>query len=68
MDEAAAKSMIRDVDKARDAYQLKYAHYLPGDFHHNDLLINSSVLGIEGTAQYLTELVLKKFASKHIDD
>lgn len=68
MDEDAAKNMIRDVDRARDAYQLKYAHYLPGDFHHNDLLINSSVLGIEGTAQYLTELVLKKFASKQIDD
>lgn len=68
MDEAAAKTMIRDVDKARDAYQMKYAHYVPGDFHHNDLLINSSVLGIEGTAQYLTELVLKKFAAKHIDD
>lgn len=68
MDEDAAKNMIRDVDRARDAYQLKYAHYLPGDFHHNDLLINSSVLGIEGTAQYLTELILKKFASKQIDD
>lgn len=68
MDEQAARSMIREVDKARDAYQMKYAGYKPGDFHHNDLLINSSILGIEGTAQYLTEFVLKRFSSAHIGE
>ena len=66
MDERTAKEMIRNVDRARDAYQVRYAGYLPGDFHHTDLLINSSCLGVEATAQYLTELVLKKYGSHHI--
>lgn len=66
MDERTAKEMIRNVDRARDAYQVRYAGYLPGDFHHTDLLINSSFLGVEATAQYLTELVLKKYGSHHI--
>jgi len=68
MDERTAKEMIRNVDRARDAYQVRYAGYLPGDFHHTDLLINSSFLGVEATAQYLTELVLKKYGSHHIEE
>ncbi len=68
MDERTAKEMIRSVDRARDAYQVRYAGYLPGDFHHTDLLINSSFLGVEGTAQYLTEIVLRKYTSRHIDE
>lgn len=68
MDERTAKEMIRNVDRARDAYQVRYAGYLPGDFHHTDLLINSSCLGVEATAQYLTELVLKKYSSHHIGE
>lgn len=68
MDERTAKEMIRSVDRARDAYQVRYAGYLPGDFHHTDLLINSSFLGVEATAQYLTELVLKKYGSHHIEE
>ena len=39
MDERTGKEMIRNVDRARDAYQVRYAGYLPGDFHHTDLLI-----------------------------
>lgn len=66
MDEKTAKDMIRSVDRARDAYQIRYAGYLPGDFHYTDLLINSSLLGVEATAQYLTELVLRKYGSHHI--
>jgi cytidylate kinase len=68
MSEETAKDMIKEVDRARDAYQMKYSHYMPGDFHHCDLLIDSSLLGVEETAQYLTELIVKKFASKHIHD
>ncbi len=66
MDKDTAKAMIHRVDRARDAYQMRYAHYLPGDFQYNDLLIDSSLLGIEDTAQYLSELVLKKFSAHHI--
>ena len=63
-----AEKMIRHVDKARDAYQMKYAHYHQGDFNHYDILIDSSLLGVEGTARYLTELILCKFASPQIEE
>lgn len=68
MPEDVARTMINQVDQARDAYQMKYAHYLPGDFRYNDLLIDSSMLGVEDTAQYLTELVLKKISSRRIEN
>ena len=57
-----AKKMISDVDKARAAYHMHFARYLPGDLNHNDLMINSSFLGVEGTARYLVELIRQKFS------
>lgn len=57
----AAKKMIADVDKARAAYHMHFAGYLPSDFNHNDLMINSNSLGVEGTAKYLAELIKYKF-------
>lgn len=56
-----AEKMISDVDKARNSYHLRYAHFLPYDVNHKDLLINSSLLGVEGTSEYLAELIKKKF-------
>ena len=56
-----AKKMIVAVDEARDSYHMNYAGYLPGDRDHSDILINSSLLGVEGTAQYLAELIKRKF-------
>lgn len=53
----AAKKMIAEVDKARDAYHLRYAHYLPSDFNHNDILLDSSKLGVSGTARHLSTYV-----------
>ena len=61
MDEDTARKMIHDVDKARDAYHMRFAKYLPGDPNHKDVMINSTFLGEEGTAEYLCELVRKKF-------
>ncbi len=52
-----ARKMIADVDKARDAYHMHFAKYLPSDFNHNDIMINSAFLGIDGTAAYLTDLI-----------
>ncbi len=57
-----AKKAIERVDKARDAYHLKFAKYLPSDFRHMDIMIDSSVLGERGTAEYLAEFVKRKFA------
>lgn len=55
-----AKKMIIDVDKARDAYHLRYAKYVPSDFSHTDIMIDSSLLGIDGTASYLCKLIEQK--------
>ena len=62
MDSETAQKMIQEVDQARMAYHLRYAGYQPGDFSHNDILINSSFLGIDGTAEYLFELIKRKYA------
>jgi len=61
MEEAEAKKMIVAVDEARDSYHMQYAGYLPNDNKHKDILINSSVLGIEGTADYLVDFIRRKF-------
>ncbi len=62
MDADSANKMIRDVDQARDAYHLRYAGYTPGDFRHNDFMIDSGFLGIENTAQYLADLIRFRFS------
>ncbi|MCH3918436.1 MAG: cytidylate kinase-like family protein [Spirochaetia bacterium] len=61
MEEAEAKKMINSVDKARDAYHLHYARYLPSDYHHMQLMVDSSVLGVEGTAVNLTQFAKDYF-------
>lgn len=63
MDTDTARKMIQEVDQAREAYHLRYAGYTPGDFSHNEIMINSSLLGVEGTAKYLAELVRQKFGN-----
>jgi len=60
MTSESARKMIQEVDQARDAYHLRYAKYVPSDLSHNDILIDSSFLGIDGTAKYLAELIKEK--------
>lgn len=64
MTEDQAKRMIMSVDKARNSYHKKYAGYLPGDFRHKQLMIDSSLLGVEGTAELIADMVRKKFVEK----
>jgi len=45
----------------REAYHLQYAGFKPDDYNHKDLMINSSLLGVDGTAEYLATLIKKKF-------
>lgn len=59
--EADAKCMIKRVDVARDSYHMNYSGFLPDDKHFKDVLINSSLLGIDGTAKYLADIVRHKF-------
>lgn len=60
MDPAEAKKMIEEVDTARDAYHLRYAGYLPNDMGHQQIMIDSSFLGVDKTAEYLAELIKMK--------
>ena len=58
--EDAIKEMTT-VDKARCAYHEKYAGYAPDDFNHKNYMVDSSVLGVDGTAEILADIVRKKF-------
>ena len=58
-----ARQMIVDVDEARDSYHMHYAGYLPDDKNHKDIMIDSSFLGVEKTAQFLAEAVRRKFGA-----
>ena len=63
MDIQEARQMIVDVDEARDSYHMHYAGYLPDDKNHKDIMIDSSFLGVEKTAQFLAEGVRRKFGA-----
>lgn len=56
-----ARKMIVEVDEARDSYYMNYAGYLPDDKNHKDIMIDSSIFGVEGTADYLVEAVRRRF-------
>lgn len=56
-----AKKMIDRVDKARDRYWMHYAKRKPYDPECCHLMINSSVLGVTGTAELLAEMVKARF-------
>lgn len=56
-----AEHMIVSVDKARSAYHKKYAGYLPDDPRHKQLMIDSSLLGVEGTAEMIAGIMKKLY-------
>lgn len=57
-----AYEAMKQIDKARDAYHMRYSGYLPHDKAYVDLFINSSLLGVEGSAQLIKQLVELKVA------
>ena len=61
LDEEEAKRMIRDVDEARDSYYMNFAGFKQDDKRFKEIMIDSSLLGIEGTADCLVEIIKKKF-------
>lgn len=61
MKPSEANRMISAVDKARDNYYKNYAGYLPEDIDHKHIMIDSSILGVQGTAQILAEMIKKRF-------
>ena len=56
-----AKKMIASVDKARESYHRHYCGYLMSVKDYKNVMIDSSLLGVEGTCDILTELIRKKF-------
>lgn len=56
-----ARKMIRDVDKARDNYYKNYAGYSLEDIKNKHLMIDSSLFGVNDTAQILAEIIKKRF-------
>ncbi len=59
--EEEAKRIIKEVDESRSAYYKHYAGYLPEDKNYKNIMVDSSILGVEGTADYLVDLVKRKF-------
>lgn len=64
MDVKQAKKMIAEVDKARDAYHMRYVKYHPNDPDHMDLMVNSSLFGVNKTADFLAEVIRRKFGEE----
>ena len=56
-----AKKMIASVDKARESYHRHYCGYVMSDKEHKHVMIDSSLLGVEGTCDILTEIIRKRF-------
>ena len=61
MTESEAKRMIASVDRARNIYHKKYAGFLPNDPEHKNLMIDSSLLGVTGTAALIADMVRKLY-------
>ena len=64
LDHDTALKMIDSVDKARNVYHRKYTGYLPSDIDHVDLMVNSALLGVDGTAEMIAHIAKQKF---HLD-
>lgn len=59
-----AKKMMLEVDKARERYHKQYAGYFPDDVRYKNLMIDSSTLGLEGTADYLEKFIREYIGKK----
>ncbi|KLU65956.1 MULTISPECIES: cytidylate kinase-like family protein [Desulfosporosinus] len=64
MQPAEAKKMIAAVDKARDAYHKHYCGYSMSDKDFKHVMLDSSLLGVEGTCDVLVEIIRKRFNLK----
>ena len=61
MDIKIAKKMIKEVDKARENYRLRYCSNLKNIYDGYDIMIDSSRFGPEKTAYILTSLIINNF-------
>ena len=61
MQPAEAKRMIMEVDKARESYHKHYCGYSMSDKDHKHVMLDSSLLGIDGTCDLLVDIIKKRF-------
>ncbi|OJU13694.1 MAG: cytidylate kinase [Clostridiales bacterium 43-6] len=61
MQPAEAKKMISEVDKAREAYHKHYCGYSMSDKDYKHVMLDSSLLGVDGTCEVLVEIIKKRF-------
>ncbi len=59
-----ARRMIASVDKAREAYHRHYCAHSMADKDYKHILLDSSLLGIEGTCDVLVDIIKKKFPNE----
>ena len=64
LSEKDAQILLNEKDKRYHARHLALTGSNRGDRHNRDILMDSSYLGIDGTAEYLEELVRRKFGSE----
>lgn len=63
MKPANAKKMIKEVDKAREQYHMRYNKGMKTPYDGFDLMIDSSRFGVAGTAELIKDVVLKTFGA-----
>lgn len=61
LSEQEARRMIHEADRAREEYHIRYAGFKPDDKKFKDIMIDSSLLGPDGTANLLVDAVKQKF-------
>ena len=64
LSEKDAKILLLEKDKRYHKRHLALTGSNRGDRHNRDILINSDFLGIQGTAEYLEDLIAKKYGKK----
>lgn len=64
LSEKDAQILLNEKDKRYHARHLALTGSNRGDRHNRDILMDSSYLGIDGTAEYLEALVRRKFGSE----
>jgi cytidylate kinase len=61
MDPKVAKKMIKEVDKARENYRLRFSEDTENDFDGYDIMIDSSRFGVDETAEILSNIIKNRF-------
>lgn len=61
MEPAEAKKMIASVDKARESYHRHYCGYSMSDKDYKHVMLDSSLLGVEGTCDVLVDVIRRRF-------